>query len=135
MSRSLQAWIGSIFVLSTIGTDKRSEISPTFDIIVFGPNDRTLNPGRDLNGASRRALTLAFILALTRVSKVKAPNVIDTALHSNLRIIQAPASIQNQLQTTVVRMNEIYGKVLAILDQLDLDISNAPAKSGFLFAR
>jgi DNA sulfur modification protein DndD len=59
---------------------KRSEISKDFDIIVYGPKDRTLNPDRDLNGASRRALTLAFILALTRVSEVEAPNVIDTPL-------------------------------------------------------
>ena len=56
------------------------KISREFDIIVYGPNRRTLNPDRDLNGASRRALTLAFILALTRVSEVEAPNVIDTPL-------------------------------------------------------
>jgi len=73
--------------LEMIGADpeqgaiiRRAEISPEFDIIVHGPNDRTLNPDRDLNGASRRALTLAFILALTKVSEVEAPNVIDTPL-------------------------------------------------------
>ena len=73
--------------LEMIGADpeqgaiiQRTEISPDFDIIVYGPNDRMLNPDRDLNGASRRALTLAFILALTRVSEVEAPNVIDTPL-------------------------------------------------------
>lgn len=78
--------MNSIF-LEMIGADpqqgaiiRRTEISPEFDIIVYGPNDRTLNPDRDLNGASRRALTLAFILALTRVSEVEAPNVIDTPL-------------------------------------------------------
>ena len=78
--------MNSIF-LEMIGADpeqgaiiRRAEISPEFDIIVYGPNDRTLNPDRDLNGASRRALTLAFILALTRVSEVEAPNVIDTPL-------------------------------------------------------
>jgi DNA sulfur modification protein DndD len=59
---------------------RRAEISPDFDILVFGPNDRALNPDRDLNGASRRALTLSFILALTKVSEVEAPNVIDTPL-------------------------------------------------------
>ena len=58
----------------------RAEISREFDIIVYGPNERLLNPDRDLNGASRRALTLAFILALTSVSQVEAPNVIDTPL-------------------------------------------------------
>ena len=71
--------MNSIF-LEMIGADpeqgaiiRRAEISPEFDIIVYGPNDRTLNPDRDLNGASRRALTLAFILALTKVSEVEAP--------------------------------------------------------------
>jgi DNA sulfur modification protein DndD len=73
--------------LEMIGADpeqnaiiRRAKISPAFDIIVYGPNDRRLNPDRDLNGASRRALTLAFILALTKVSEVEAPNVIDTPL-------------------------------------------------------
>ncbi len=73
--------------LEMIGADpdqgaiiRRAEISRDFDIIVYGPSDRTLNPDRDLNGASRRALTLAFILALTKVSEVEAPNVIDTPL-------------------------------------------------------
>ena len=73
--------------LEMIGADpeqgaiiQRAEISREFDIIVYGPNGRTLNPDRDLNGASRRALTLAFIFALTKVSEVEAPNVIDTPL-------------------------------------------------------
>lgn len=78
--------MNSIF-LEMIGADpdlgaiiRRTEISQEFDIVVYGPLDRVLNPDRDLNGASRRALTLAFILALTRVSEVEAPNVIDTPL-------------------------------------------------------
>ena len=78
--------MNSVFI-EMIGADpeqgaiiRRAEISPEFDIIVYGPNDRTLNPDRDLNGASRRALTLAFILALTKISEVEAPNVIDTPL-------------------------------------------------------
>ena len=82
----VSALMNGIF-LEMIGADpeqgaiiKRAEISPEFDIIVYGPNERTLNPDRDLNGASRRALTLAFILALTKVSEVEAPNVIDTPL-------------------------------------------------------
>jgi DNA sulfur modification protein DndD len=73
--------------LEMIGADpeqgsiiRRAEITNEFDLKVYGPNERTLNPDRDLNGASRRALTLAFILALTKVSGVDAPNVIDTPL-------------------------------------------------------
>ena len=73
--------------LEMIGADpeqgaiiQKAEISKDFDILVYGPKGRALNPDRDLNGASRRALTLAFILALTKVSEVEAPNVIDTPL-------------------------------------------------------
>ena len=73
--------------LEMIGADpeqgaiiQKAKISKDFDILVYGVNNRTLNPDRDLNGASRRALTLAFILALTKVSEVEAPNVIDTPL-------------------------------------------------------
>jgi DNA sulfur modification protein DndD len=73
--------------LEMIGADpvqgaiiNEAAISSEFDIVVHGPQNRTLSPDRDLNGASRRALTLAFILALTKVSEVEAPNVIDTPL-------------------------------------------------------
>ena len=59
---------------------QRAELTEEYDIMVYGPNDYVLNPDTDLNGASRRAITLAFILALTKVSKVEAPNIIDTPL-------------------------------------------------------
>ena len=75
------------FFLQMIGADteqraiiQRAEISNKFDILVYGPNEYALNTDTDLNGASRRALTIAFILALTKVSEVTAPNVIDTPL-------------------------------------------------------
>lgn len=58
----------------------RAELTDEFDIKVYGQRGHELNPDTDLNGASRRAITLAFILALTRVSRVEAPNVIDTPL-------------------------------------------------------
>jgi DNA sulfur modification protein DndD len=57
-----------------------AKVNEHYDIVVLGPERRTLDADRDLNGASRRALTLAFILALTEVSGVNAPNVIDTPL-------------------------------------------------------
>jgi len=73
--------------LDMIGADasqrsiiQRAELTSDFRIIVYGQNDRQLDPSQDLNGASRRALTVAFILALTKVSEVEAPNVIDTPL-------------------------------------------------------
>ena len=90
--------------LEMIGADpeqgaiiKRAEISEEFDIIVYGPKGRTLNPDRDLNGASRRALTLAFILALTRISDVEAPNVIDTPLG------MTSGFVKNSILQTAVR--------------------------------
>ena len=61
------------------GRIQRAEIS-NYEIMVYGSEGHPLNPEVDLNGASRRALTLAFILALTKVSEVEAPNVIDTPL-------------------------------------------------------
>ena len=73
--------------LDMIGADRSQRsiitcaaITPEFRIVVFGRHDHPLDPSQDLNGASRRALTIAFILALTRVSEVEAPNVIDTPL-------------------------------------------------------
>jgi DNA sulfur modification protein DndD len=73
--------------LQMIGADpeqnaiiRKAEISADNDILVYGTEGRQLNPDQDLNGASRRALTLSFILALTKVSEVEAPNIIDTPL-------------------------------------------------------
>lgn len=75
--------------LSMIGSDpianpntmiQSAMLTDKFDIKVFGVNGHELDPDQDLNGASRRAITLAFILALTKVSKVDATNIIDTPL-------------------------------------------------------
>jgi DNA sulfur modification protein DndD len=59
---------------------RKAVLTREHDIIVVGPGGRTIDPDIDLNGASRRALTLAFILALVEVSGVRAPNIIDTPL-------------------------------------------------------
>ena len=72
--------------LNMIGADEesalitRAAITPEFRIVVFGRGDAMMDPSMDLNGASRRALTIAFVLALTEISGVEAPNVIDTPL-------------------------------------------------------
>ena len=78
--------MGAIFLRMIGGDDEqrrliqRAGITKSYDIAVHGPQNRPLNPDQDLNGASRRALTLAFILALAKVSGVNGPNVIDTPL-------------------------------------------------------
>jgi DNA sulfur modification protein DndD len=62
------------------GVFKKAEITQDYDIKVLSAENRTLDPDHELNGASKRALTLAFIWALTEVSGVIAPRVIDTPL-------------------------------------------------------
>jgi DNA sulfur modification protein DndD len=57
-----------------------AKIDENYSILVYGKLKQIIHPERDLNGASRRALTIAFILALTQVSKAVAPSVIDTPL-------------------------------------------------------
>ena len=57
-----------------------ARITPDYNIVVDTKDNRTLNPDHEVNGASQRALTFAFIWALTEVSGVVAPRVIDTPL-------------------------------------------------------
>lgn len=78
--RMNELFLGMIGADPDRGIIRRAAITDVFSIIVHGRNERILDPGQDLNGASRRALTLAFILALTEISGVEAPNVIDTPL-------------------------------------------------------
>ena len=73
--------------LTMIGADPEqnaifqgTEISDKYSIIVRTVDHRTLNPDYEVNGAAQRALTFAFIWALTGVSRVVAPRVIDTPL-------------------------------------------------------
>lgn len=79
MNRIFLGMIGSA-VSEERALINRAELTEEFDIVVYGKNDHLLNPDQDLNGASRRAITLSFILALTKVSQVEAPNIIDTPL-------------------------------------------------------
>jgi len=55
-------------------------ITPAYQIVVNSGDGKTLNPENELNGASKRALTFSFIWALTEVSQVVAPRIIDTPL-------------------------------------------------------
>lgn len=88
---------------------QKAEINKEFDIKVYGPRSRKLDPDRDLNGASRRALTLSFILALTKVSEVAAPNIIDTPLgmtsgHVKKSILETTIENSKQLVLFLTRM-------------------------------
>jgi DNA sulfur modification protein DndD len=59
---------------------KRAEITTDCDVLVYSQTDARMDPDLQLNGASRRAITLAFILALAKISGSSEPNVIDTPL-------------------------------------------------------
>lgn len=59
---------------------KSAQITSDFDVVVLSQTGAHLDPDLQLNGAARRAITLAFILALAKVSGFRSPNVIDTPL-------------------------------------------------------
>lgn len=80
MNRIFLEMIGADPESNDLALITKAELTQQYDIRVYGPTGHELNPDQDLNGASRRAITLAFILALTKVSEVEAPNVIDTPL-------------------------------------------------------
>lgn len=81
MNRVFLSMIGySTKNASEFSSIQKAELTEDFDIRVYGRNNHNLDPDKDLNGASRRAITLSFILALTKVSDADAPNIIDTPL-------------------------------------------------------
>ena len=80
MNRIFLEMIGSDPEANDLTNVVKAELTEDYDILVYGPNGSRLDPDQGLNGASRRAITLAFILSLTKVSRVEAPNVIDTPL-------------------------------------------------------
>jgi len=59
---------------------QRARLTKDFDVRVETAGDGHLDPDFEINGASRRALTLSFIWALMEVSDAVAPRVIDTPL-------------------------------------------------------
>ena len=55
-------------------------VSGSYDVVVHAQEGRTLDVVNDLNGASKRALTLSLIWALMEVAEKEAPRIIDTPL-------------------------------------------------------
>jgi DNA sulfur modification protein DndD len=98
----------------------KAEITPDFRILVWSGKHK-LSPSDDINGASRRALTLAFILALTKISEVEAPNIIDTPLGMTSGYVRkAILTIASQQSTQLILFlthDEIPG-VEEILDKV-----------------
>ena len=103
--------------LDMIGSDPSQDaiyqgvrITSNYSIVVDTKDNRTLNPDHEVNGASQRALTFAFIWALTEVSGVIAPRVIDTPLgmmsgsvkRRVLEMVSVPAIGENEIDRQVV---------------------------------
>lgn len=102
-----------------------ASITPEFDILVYA-GTRTLNPDHELNGASQRALTFAFIWALTEVSDTVAPRIIDTPLgmmsgyvkRSVLDLISAPVTASEaDRQVVLLLTRSEIAQVENLLDQ------------------
>jgi DNA sulfur modification protein DndD len=95
-------------------------LTKNFDMQIQGPNGTEHNPGTYLSGAQRRALTIAFILSLVKVSGVSAVTVIDTPLGTTdgaLRRSLLRSTIQNSRQLVLfLTFSEISG-VEDIIDE------------------
>lgn len=92
-------------------------ITPNYSIVVDTKDNRTLNPDCEVNGASQRALTFAFIWALTEVSGVVAPRVIDTPLG------MMSGSVKRRVLETVAtpaKADEIDRQVVLFLTQAEI---------------
>ena len=92
-------------------------ITPDYSIVVDTKDNRTLNPDHEVNGASQRALTFAFIWALTEVSGVVAPRVIDTPLG------MMSGSVKRRVLSTVSKSannDEIDRQVVLFLTQSEI---------------
>lgn len=59
---------------------KGVHLTDEFDIVVDAGNKKTLDTDYEVNGASQRALTLAFIWSLMEVAATVLPRIIDTPL-------------------------------------------------------
>jgi DNA sulfur modification protein DndD len=108
-----------------------------------------LNPDNELSGAQKRALTFSFIWALTEVSQVIAPRIIDTPLgmmsgrvkQRVLELITTPSSNPADVEKQVILFltrDEIRGiepivdaragRVITFTnpDQFPVDVVNDP---------
>lgn len=92
------------------GVFRSATITSSYEISVSSAEGKTLNPDSELNGASKRALTFSFIWALTEVSRVIAPRIVDTPLGMMsgavkkrvLELITMPAGDTSDLEKQVI---------------------------------
>jgi DNA sulfur modification protein DndD len=58
-----------------------------YEILIRDANDQAV-PMSAINGAARRALTMAFVVGLSRVAETNAPNVVDTPLGMSAGVVR-----------------------------------------------
>lgn len=119
MNRIFLSMIGADTGMNPKGMIRRAELSQDFDIKVFGPNDQPLNPDTELNGASRRAISLSFILALTKVSSVQATNIIDTPLGMTSGLVKSSLLENLVKEGTQVVMFLTFDEIKGVEELLD----------------
>ena len=103
----------------TGGLINRVELTRQHDIVVFGFDEQRLDPDKDLSGAQRRALTLAFILGLVRVSGVEAPNVVDTPLGMTSALVRRSLLEYAAMNSTQLVMFLTSSELQGVEDILD----------------
>ena len=96
-----------------VGSRIQTNDNQKYEIVVLGADGATLDIAQAVNGASRRALTLSFILALTLVSSKVAPLLIDTPLgmsagHVRERMANAAIRYSSQL-VLLITSSELFG--------------------------
>jgi DNA sulfur modification protein DndD len=119
MNRIFLSMIGAESGIDSNGMIRGCKLTSEFDIQVFGPNNQPLNPDTELNGASRRAITLAFVLALTKVSNVTAANIIDTPLGMTSGLVKKSILENLVKQGTQIIMFLTYDEIKGVEDVLD----------------
>ena len=71
----------SVRMIARVGVRTIAGRADRFEIFALNPRGRTM-PATEINGASRRVLALAFVLALCAVSRTHAPLVADSLLNA-----------------------------------------------------
>jgi DNA sulfur modification protein DndD len=89
------------------------------EIKVWGPHKRSIDTANGLSGAQRRALTVAFILALTQVSGMSAPLVIDTPLGMTSGVIRRALLENTLINSSQAILFLTRDEILGVEDILD----------------
>jgi DNA sulfur modification protein DndD len=119
MNNIFMSMIASGDVFDGAGVIQSCELTDQFDIKVYGPHRQSLDPDTELNGASRRAISLSFILALTKVSNVVAANVIDTPLGMTSGLVKSSILRNLVEQGSQIIMFLTFDEIKGVEDLID----------------